>query len=71
MTVLHGNINLDIPKDTSANFIAAVTNGVIGLSNLVLNDEVRSPHSRTGTLGNGTGDIWVETENGNITVRGF
>ena len=71
ITVLQGSVNLDIPQDTSATFAAGVTNGNINLSKLVLQDEVRTSRTLTGTLGDGKGDIQVETENGNITVTGF
>lgn len=71
MTVLHGSINLDIPQNTSATFAAGVIDGVIGLLNLELQDQVRTPHTLTGTLGDGSGDIRLETDIGNITVTGF
>lgn len=71
VTVLHGGINLDIPQNTSATFTAGVIDGVIRLKNLVLQDQVRTAHSLTGTLGDGSGDIRLETEFGNITVTGF
>jgi DUF4097 and DUF4098 domain-containing protein YvlB len=71
ITTLQGSINLDIPQDTSATFAAGVINGNIVLSNLVLQDMVRTSQTLTGTLGDGKGDIRLETENGNITVTGF
>jgi DUF4097 and DUF4098 domain-containing protein YvlB len=71
MTALEGDINLDIPQDTSATFEAGVTDGVIQLIDLVLHNQVRTSHSLTGRLGDGKGDIWLETGIGDITVRGF
>jgi DUF4097 and DUF4098 domain-containing protein YvlB len=71
MTVLDGDINLDIPEDTSATFEAGVTDGIIELIQLVLHNQVRTPHSLTGRLGDGKGDIRLETGNGDIIVTGF
>ncbi len=67
----NGNINLAIPANTSAGFSAIVSIGSISVSNLVLQDEVSTPTSRRGTLGNGQGTISLETGNGNIRVSGF
>ena len=36
-----------------------------------LHDQVKTTHALTGTLGNGSGDIRLETDVGNITVTGF
>jgi hypothetical protein len=71
IAVLHGNINLDIPQNTSATFSAGLLEGSIQLINLELRNEVRTPRSLTGILGDGQGDIWLETETGNIIVTGF
>ncbi len=71
ITVLHGDINLDIPQNTSAIFSARLIKGSIRLIDLVLQNEVKTPTSLTGILGDGRGDIWLETETGNITVTGF
>ena len=71
VTVLHGGINLDMPQNTSATFEACVFEGDIGLKNVVLNEQVRTSHCLTGTLGDGSGDIRLETEFGKITVTGF
>jgi hypothetical protein len=67
----NGNINLVIPANTSAGFSAMVSIGSISVSNLVLQNEVSTPTSRRGTLGNGQGTISLETGNGNIRVSGF
>ena len=71
ITALEGNINLDIPQDTSAMFDAGTTKGTIKLINLVLHNQAKTPHSLTGRFGDGEGDIWLESEEGNITVTGF
>jgi hypothetical protein len=67
----NGHINLAIPANTSAGFSAIVSIGSISVSNLVLQNEVSTPTSRRGTLGNGQGTISLETGNGNIRVSGF
>lgn len=67
----NGNINLAIPTNTSAEFSATVAIGSISVSNLVLQNEVRTSTSRRGTLGNGQGTISLKTINGNIRVSGF
>ena len=71
VTALHGSIYLDIPQNTSATFAASAFEGAIRLVNLVLQDQVKTPHTLTGTLGDGSGDIRLETDIGNITVTGF
>ena len=67
----NGNVSLDIPQSTSAQFAARLVNGVIGISNLTLQGAQSTPTSLTGTLGAGTGRVDLETVNGNILVRGF
>ena len=71
MSTTNGSIELDIPHSTSAEFSASVTHGIITISNLVLQNEVRTPTSRSGTLGDGQGTISLSTVNGNISVSGF
>jgi DUF4097 and DUF4098 domain-containing protein YvlB len=71
MSVVNGNIDLNIPVNTSAEFSANVTNGRISVSNLVLQNEVSSPTSHQGTLGQGEGTISLRTINGNVNVSGF
>ena len=69
--MVNGQIQLGIPKTTSAEFLAKVTNGIVGVSNLVLNNMVSSRNLVSGVLGNGQGTIKVETVNGTISVIGF
>lgn len=71
INLVNGNIDLDIPVNTSAEFSANVTNGNINVSNLFLQNEVSSPTSLHGTLGQGEGTISLRTVNGNISVAGF
>lgn len=72
LNTVNGNINLTIPVNTSAEFSAAVTIGNISISNLVLQNEVNTSTSLSGTLGSGQGTITLETEQvGDISVSGF
>jgi hypothetical protein len=72
MDTFIGDINLDIPVDTSADFSAMATDGSIDVVNLVLQDEVSSSDSVSGTLGSGEGLITLESEfGGDINVTGF
>jgi hypothetical protein len=72
LNTVNGNINLDIPANTSAGFLATVNIGSISDSNLMFQNEVRTPTSLSGTLGNGQGTISLESEaTGSISVSGF
>jgi len=61
MTILNGNINLEIPTNTSAEFSARVNLGNISVSPNLLQNEVVTATSVTGTLGSGDADILLET----------
>ena len=71
MGVTNGEIDLDIPEDTSAEFSAAVVNGNISISNLVLHDMESTSLSVTGRLGEGRGTVSLSAVNGTIDVEGF
>lgn len=71
MSVVNGNIDLNILTNTSAEFSASVTIGNITISNLDLQKQVSSPTSLQGTLGDGQGMIYLTTVNGNISVSGL
>ncbi|MDH3221964.1 MAG: DUF4097 domain-containing protein [Gammaproteobacteria bacterium] len=72
MKILTGDINLEIPTTTSANFTARVFTGNITLTNLVLLSPVVTPSLVTGILGTGQGNIDLETEViGDIDVLGI
>lgn len=66
-----GNINLQIPVNTSAVFSANVTTGSISTSNLMLQNQVSTSTFLSGTLDNGEGNISLRTVTGNISVIGF
>jgi DUF4097 and DUF4098 domain-containing protein YvlB len=71
LNTVNGHIDLTLPANTSAVFSANVTSGRVSLSDLVLQDEVSTSTSLSGTLGTGQGTISLETRNGNIRVSGF
>jgi hypothetical protein len=72
MKILTGDINLEIPTITSADFTARVFTGNITLTNLMLQSPVVTPNLVTGTLGTGQGNIDLETEViGDIDVLGI
>jgi len=67
----NGNLDLRIPTSTSAELSARVDLGAITWDNLDFLNVVQTDRSLTGTLGNGTGLIDLDTGNGNIVVTGF
>ena len=71
MGVANGNIKLDIPKNTSAQFASSVVNGKINVSNLNLQNKVETSKSVSGISGEGRGTINLSTVNGDISVKGF
>lgn len=66
-----GDIDLRIPTSTSAELAAVVGFGTITWNNLDLLNAVHTNESLTGTLGDGTGLIDLDTRNGGIDVSGF
>ena len=71
MKTLNGNIDLKLPVNTSAQFLARISTGTITVSNLVLHSEVKTPTSLSGTFGAGQGTISLVVDQfGDITVTG-
>ncbi len=71
INAVNGNINLAIPKNTSAQFAADVTNGSIAVVDLNLQNATTSRNSARGLLGQGEGKITLATINGTIQAAGF
>jgi hypothetical protein len=71
LTTVNGNVVLDIPQNTSAQFSANLVNGVITVNGLTLLNPVQTQTSVSGTLGGGNGRIDLRTTNGNIQATGF
>ena len=70
LTTVNGEIVLHLPRDASALFSAQVAIGSITVTNLVLQNEVRTGTSLRGTLGAGDGTVALQTTNGAIRVDG-
>lgn len=68
---LGGDIDLRVPKTTSADLTALVQFGTIAWRDLALRNVVETSRSLTGTLGDGAGRIDLETRNGDIHLAGF
>lgn len=67
-----GSVELEIPQNTSAEFSATVVTGTISLSaDLVLQNQVSTHGSLTGTLGSGHGTISLSVVTGSISLKGF
>jgi DUF4097 and DUF4098 domain-containing protein YvlB len=71
LSTVNGDIDLRIPASTSAELSALVGIGAITWDYLDLLNAVQTNRSLTGTLGDGTGLIDLDTRNGNIDVSGF
>ncbi len=71
LEMVNGNIELHIPKTTSADFTASVANGEITLRDLTLSNVATTPRSMSGRLGNGEGRIKLKTINGSILAVGY
>ena len=71
MATANGDVDLDIPKSTSARFMASVLNGTISISGLALNDPVSTATSLKGKFGDGRGLIALSLGNGDLRVSGF
>lgn len=66
LSVENGNIELRLPQSTSAVLSAEIAHGSITLTDLVLQNEVRTSTLLQGTLGAGTGTVFLKTTNGSI-----
>jgi len=66
LTVENGYIDIRLPQSTSAVLSAEVAHGSITLTDLVLQNEVRTSTRLQGILGAGTGTVFLKTTNGSI-----
>lgn len=71
IALVNGTIQLRIPRQTSAEFYASLTNGQVNISNLQIDNASITPKTIHGTLGSGNGTINLKTVNGNINVVGY
>jgi len=67
----NGIIVIALPKSTSAQFSAAVTNGTVNVAGLTISDMTGSQTQIRGVIGGGDGRISLKTTNGNISVTGY
>ena len=68
LNTLNGSVALEVPKSTSAEVTARVTNGTISYSQLPLKVTSSSRTSLSGTLGRAKGKILLTTLNGTIRL---
>jgi hypothetical protein len=71
ITSVNAEIQLAIPKITSANFAAGVVNGIVKVSSLDFQNLQSANNFVNGMLGNGDGTIRLEAVNGLIDASGF
>jgi DUF4097 and DUF4098 domain-containing protein YvlB len=71
MNLINGNMVLNIPENTSAQIGAKTINGSVSAANLEIQNRIETSNSLTGTCGDGDGEIFLNTINGNIMVIGF
>ena len=67
----NGNLELNIPTTTSAEFSTTVVNGHISVTDLDFTDIVNTKQRIDGVIGDGEGTIELSTTNGNIELIGF
>lgn len=67
---INGDIGLDLQPDASAQLKATLTHGQITATNLQIQDQVATPRSLTGRLGDGAGLVQLALVNGDIRVQG-
>ena len=71
ISTVNGSIYISIPTSSNASFSSSVTNGFIQISNLPIETVKQTSKIVNGTLGEGAGNISLQTTNGNIKVSGF
>jgi hypothetical protein len=71
MATTNGDLTLQIPQSTSAQFSSSFANGSINVTGLILTDIDQTPTSLSGTLGTGNGTIVLTVANGTISVMGI
>lgn len=70
LSTVNGRIALTVPKTTSASVNLSLSTGSISVYNLDLQDENRTRRTLKGVLGDGKGEILLQTINGSITLSG-
>lgn len=66
-----GNITVQVPIGSSGSIVIKTTNGTVSFSNLNIHNLVQTSKQITGTIGTGSGTIYLESVNGNVLLKGF
>lgn len=66
-----GDINIKIPKGTSATVVLKTNNGSVSIKNLDLTFLTNTNTEITGTLNDATGVIYLESKTGNVILEGI
>jgi len=67
----NGTITLRIPSTTSASLFAQTTSGSVSYTNLAISNINQQQRSLKGKLGDGSGEIRLETARGDIIIDGI
>lgn len=68
---IDGSVTVSVPIGSSGNIILKSTNGTVNYSNLNIQNLVQTSKQITGTIGTGSGTIYLESVNGNVLLKGF
>ena len=66
-----GDIVMKLPVTTSATVYAKSNEGTVGYTNLTFSSLSQKTDFLSGTLGTGDGEIYLETQKGNIQILSF
>jgi hypothetical protein len=66
-----GNIIVQVPIGSSGTILLKTTNGTISYSNLNIHNLNQTTKELAGTIGTGSGTIYVESVNGNVLLKGI
>ena len=70
LTSVNAEIFVRIPTNTSAEVSDLTANGSVSTSNLTFSNLINCDHSLSGILGDGNGEIKLNSANGDITLNG-
>lgn len=70
LATVNGDVDLTVPRETSAEVSASVGSGSISVVDLELSDLTSTQTAVSGTLGDGAGTIVLRTTSGTITLTG-
>lgn len=70
LSAVNGTVEATLPTNSSAEVFADLANGTIRVVGLTLTNQVVTPRSLRGTLGDGLYTVDLETVNGDLELRG-